>query len=213
MGREHREALPTPCHAYHPPLPSRRPLGCCPIRNRLAGFRAPGSIQADPRENHGGAHALDRARPPAGDSRTEVVAVRRILRRQRRSDRRKTSAELACAVRLCRGSPVSDATDDSLQMVGLVRFELTTSCTPCKRATRLRYSPNKEGSGSGNAHGDASAFSGSGADVISMHRTDLSDSTDRSYFTLGRTAGTLDCGQKKGVPHSRDALEINLRAA
>ena len=28
-------------------------------------------------------------------------------------------------------------------MVGLVRFELTTSCTPCKRATRLRYSPNK----------------------------------------------------------------------
>ena len=26
-------------------------------------------------------------------------------------------------------------------MVGLVRFELTTSCTPCKRATRLRYSP------------------------------------------------------------------------
>lgn len=28
-------------------------------------------------------------------------------------------------------------------MVGLVRFELTTSCTPCKRATRLRYSPNR----------------------------------------------------------------------
>ena len=28
------------------------------------------------------------------------------------------------------------------KMVGLVRFELTTSCTPCKRATRLRYSPN-----------------------------------------------------------------------
>lgn len=27
------------------------------------------------------------------------------------------------------------------KMVGLVRFELTTSCTPCKRATRLRYSP------------------------------------------------------------------------
>ena len=27
------------------------------------------------------------------------------------------------------------------RMVGLVRFELTTSCTPCKRATRLRYSP------------------------------------------------------------------------
>jgi hypothetical protein len=27
-------------------------------------------------------------------------------------------------------------------MVGLVRFELTTSCTPCKRATRLRYSPS-----------------------------------------------------------------------
>ena len=29
------------------------------------------------------------------------------------------------------------------KMVGLVRFELTTSCTPCKRATRLRYSPNR----------------------------------------------------------------------
>ena len=27
------------------------------------------------------------------------------------------------------------------KMVGLVRFELTTSCTPCKRATRLRYGP------------------------------------------------------------------------
>ena len=39
-------------------------------------------------------------------------------------------------------SPV--ATGDELKMVGLVRFELTTSCTPCKRATRLRYSPNKE---------------------------------------------------------------------
>ena len=31
----------------------------------------------------------------------------------------------------------------SVKMVGLVRFELTTSCTPCKRATRLRYSPNQ----------------------------------------------------------------------
>ena len=28
------------------------------------------------------------------------------------------------------------------QMVGAVRFELTTSCTPSKRATRLRYAPN-----------------------------------------------------------------------
>jgi hypothetical protein len=28
-------------------------------------------------------------------------------------------------------------------MVGPVRFELTTSCTPCKRATRLRYGPTK----------------------------------------------------------------------
>ncbi len=28
-----------------------------------------------------------------------------------------------------------------LKMVGLERFELSTSCTPCKRATRLRYSP------------------------------------------------------------------------
>src|SRR5690606_11709276 len=28
-------------------------------------------------------------------------------------------------------------------MVGPVRFELTTSCTPCKRATRLRYGPNR----------------------------------------------------------------------
>lgn len=29
-------------------------------------------------------------------------------------------------------------------MVGPGRFELPTSCTPCKRATRLRYGPNKE---------------------------------------------------------------------
>src|SRR5882724_10099356 len=45
------------------------------------------------------------------------------------------------------------------KMVGLVRFELTTSCTPCKRATRLRYSPNKEGSQSGMPRTVASAFS------------------------------------------------------
>ena len=28
-------------------------------------------------------------------------------------------------------------------MVGAVRFELTTSCTRNKRATRLRYAPNQ----------------------------------------------------------------------
>ena len=28
------------------------------------------------------------------------------------------------------------------EMVGAVRFELTTSCTPSKRATKLRYAPN-----------------------------------------------------------------------
>jgi hypothetical protein len=28
-------------------------------------------------------------------------------------------------------------------MVGPARFELATSCTPSKRATRLRYGPNK----------------------------------------------------------------------
>jgi hypothetical protein len=26
-------------------------------------------------------------------------------------------------------------------LVGAVRFELTTTCTPCKYATRLRYAP------------------------------------------------------------------------
>ncbi len=29
-------------------------------------------------------------------------------------------------------------------MVGPARFELATSCTPSKRATRLRYGPNKQ---------------------------------------------------------------------
>ena len=29
------------------------------------------------------------------------------------------------------------------KMVGAVRFELTTSCTRNKRATRLRYAPNQ----------------------------------------------------------------------
>ena len=28
-------------------------------------------------------------------------------------------------------------------MVGTVRFELTTSCTPSKRATKLRYVPTE----------------------------------------------------------------------
>jgi len=27
------------------------------------------------------------------------------------------------------------------EMVGPARFELTTSCTPCKRSTRLNYGP------------------------------------------------------------------------
>ena len=45
------------------------------------------------------------------------------------------------------------------KMVGLVRFELTTSCTPCKRATRLRYSPNKEGSQSDTPADEARVFS------------------------------------------------------
>jgi hypothetical protein len=30
-----------------------------------------------------------------------------------------------------------------MRMVGAVRFELTTSCTRNKRATRLRYAPNQ----------------------------------------------------------------------
>ena len=30
-----------------------------------------------------------------------------------------------------------------MEMVGAVRFELTTSCTRNKRATRLRYAPNQ----------------------------------------------------------------------
>ncbi len=28
-----------------------------------------------------------------------------------------------------------------IKVVGLARFELTTSCTPCKRSTKLSYSP------------------------------------------------------------------------
>ena len=51
---------------------------------------------------------------------------------------------------LCKHQPVSQLDANrrhkardfaSVKLVGLVRFELTTSCTPCKRATRLRYSP------------------------------------------------------------------------
>ena len=38
----------------------------------------------------------------------------------------------------------ADMKTTDFKMVGPVRFELTTSCTPCKRATRLRYGPNNE---------------------------------------------------------------------
>ena len=34
---------------------------------------------------------------------------------------------------------------EDLRMVGAVRFELTTSCTRNKRATRLRYAPPTKG--------------------------------------------------------------------
>ena len=33
---------------------------------------------------------------------------------------------------------------NEVKMVGAVRFELTTSCTRNKRATRLRYAPNHQ---------------------------------------------------------------------
>ncbi len=46
-------------------------------------------------------------------------------------------------VKVIRREATRVAPSRSGKMVGLVRFELTTSCTPCKRATRLRYSPNK----------------------------------------------------------------------
>ena len=46
------------------------------------------------------------------------------------------------------------------QMVGAVRFELTTSCTRNKRATRLRYAPNQTRAGKwGNAGHVATDFS------------------------------------------------------
>ena len=51
--------------------------------------------------------------------------------------------------------------EDSLYLlnIGAAGLEPTTSCTPCKRATRLRYSPNKEGSQSAMEYADASGFS------------------------------------------------------
>src|SRR4051812_2777762 len=70
-------------------------------------------------------------------------------------------------------------------MVGLVRFELTTSCTPCKRATRLRYSPNKEGSQSGMPRAEASAFSGPGRVVFSI--ADLSAPRAIPPLMIGET--------------------------
>gem|GEM_PF-5666619 len=43
-------------------------------------------------------------------------------------------------------------------MVGPERFELSTSCTPCKRATRLRYGPNKRTVSKPNASGRRKRF-------------------------------------------------------
>ncbi|GEM_PF-5537256 len=43
-----------------------------------------------------------------------------------------------------KGKPWQGAADE--EVVGAVRFELTTSCTRNKRATRLRYAPNQAGS-------------------------------------------------------------------
>ncbi len=51
------------------------------------------------------------------------------------------SGIVSVSVSSCRGLAISDSPGGEGEMVGLVRFELTTSCTPCKRATRLRYSP------------------------------------------------------------------------
>ena len=45
------------------------------------------------------------------------------------------------------------------RMVGPVRFELTTPCTPCKCATRLRYGPDREGAANRWPEALARAFS------------------------------------------------------
>ncbi len=52
------------------------------------------------------------------------------------------SANHSVSVSSCHSPAIRDSPEGEGKMVGLVRFELTTSCTPCKRATRLRYSPN-----------------------------------------------------------------------
>ena len=40
-------------------------------------------------------------------------------------------------------SPVPIGTGLMLSLVGVAGFELATPCTPCKCATRLRYTPTK----------------------------------------------------------------------
>ncbi len=66
--------------------------------------------------------------------------------------------ENSASVSPCPSPAIRDASGEAGKMVGLVRFELTTSCTPCKRATRLRYSPTKEGTTSRMLPGEARAF-------------------------------------------------------
>src|ERR1041385_6675961 len=68
-----------------------------------------------------------------------------------RFKRSRTSSGLRSS-REGRGFLSGDQNPNGRKMVGAVRFELTTSCTRNKRATRLRYAPTEGAKRSRSAH-------------------------------------------------------------
>ncbi len=76
------------------------------------------------------------------------------------------------------------------KMVGPVRFELTTSCTPCKRATRLRYGPNKRTVTKRDAGGGGKwFFRGLGPGFFSQWETEQTKNPFDEHSALSAASG------------------------
>jgi hypothetical protein len=100
--------------------------------------------------------------------------------------RRLRRATSACHMR--RLGAVSRGQSDgvaTLKMVGPVRFELTTPCTPCKCATRLRYGPDREGA----ANSPPRAFA---SEEFAWHDARQESGDPCSTESLARALGSSD---------------------
>ena len=95
------------------------------------------------------------------------------------------------------------------KMVGLVRFELTTSCTPCKRATRLRYSPMIHRKGE-EARCPGATQALSSAKISPTSAGDYMMDPDRSRW---KPLESIQLFQSRLVPHPRPLERFKMNGS